>query len=104
MAGKYQPNYYRGRGENEITTQLLKEGLAFTRVVEPAGREYLSHQNDTDMLLVFVDGEAKITIGSRSYNCTSGDRLLIPGDVSHSAAIGPVGCIYYLARIPIHGS
>jgi mannose-6-phosphate isomerase-like protein (cupin superfamily) len=104
MAGRFQPNYYRGRGENDISKQLQSEGLAFSRVVEPAGREYPPHQNDTDMLLVFVDGEARITIGSSSYTCTIGDRLLIPGDVSHSAAVGPVGCIYYLARIPIHGS
>ena len=95
------PAYYRDLTEDEIASQISCEGTRATRVVEPPGSIYDRHKNLNDIVLAFLRGSARITIGERCFDCRPGDRLIIKGDVMHSAIIGNEGCTYFMTQIPV---
>ena len=93
--------YYHDMTEDEIAGQISGEGLRPVRVVEAPGSIYNCHKNLNDLLLAFVLGSADITIGGRCYHCLPGDRLLIKGDILHSAIVGTSGCVYWMTQLPV---
>jgi len=44
-------------------------------------------------LLVFLEGEMTVYVGEKSYQSQTGNRFVIPGNVEHSAVVGPKGCV-----------
>ncbi len=45
-------------------------------------------------LLVFLESEMTVNVGEKSYQCQTGDRFVIPGNVEHSGVVGPKGCVF----------
>jgi hypothetical protein len=45
--------------------------------------------------LAFLQGGMQVTVGGQSYRCQAGDKLLIPGNIEHSAVVDPGGCVYF---------
>lgn len=95
------PAYYRNLTENEIASKISSEGTNATRVVERPGSIYQCHKNLNDIVLAFLRGSARVTIGDRCFDCRPGDRLVIKGDIMHSAVIGSEGCTYLMTQIPV---
>jgi quercetin dioxygenase-like cupin family protein len=92
-----------GADESEICEALSREGYRPQRIEEPPGSVYDPHQHLTDLLLAYVRGSAEVRIGKRVYACSAGDRLLIPGNIQHSAKIGPEGVVYLMTEIEALG-
>lgn len=99
--GRHKPAFYHGADETAICEALAREGYRPQRIEEPPGAIYDSHRNLTDLLIAYLRGSARVTIGDRVYDCRPGDRLLIPGDIEHSAQIGPDGVTYLMTEIEI---
>ncbi len=37
----------------------------------------------------------EVRVSGEVYHCSAGDRLIIPGDVEHSAVVGLDGCGFF---------
>ena len=49
-------------------------------------------------LLVFLEGSIEVVVQGRKFNYKLGDKLIIPGNVEHSAIAGARGCGFFWGR------
>jgi len=90
----YQPNFYNIIDKELITEEVQREGFHPLCIIDAPGRVYTPHSHPETKLLVFLEGEMRVCVGEESYQCQTGDRFVIPGNVEHSAVVGPKGCVF----------
>jgi quercetin dioxygenase-like cupin family protein len=91
----HQPDFYKSLSIDEISQRVAAEGFSPIRITDPAGRVYPPHRHAETKLLAFLRGSMEVTVGGQTYQCKAGDRLLIPGNVEHSARVTAEGCVYF---------
>ena len=89
-----QPNYYKKIDQGLISEEVRKEGFHPLCITDAPGHVYTLHRHPETKLLVFLEGEMTVNVGEKSYQCQPGDRLVIAGNVEHSAVVGPRGCVF----------
>lgn len=59
------------------------------------GDRYGAHSHPFEKVLYCVEGSITFTLegDGRSVELREGDRLLLPAGTSHSATVGPEGCV-----------
>ncbi len=90
----HQPNYYKEIDETAIANEVRNEGFDPICIHDGPGRIYSPHHHPETKLLVFLEGEMTVKVGQKSYQCRRGDRFVIPGNVEHTAVVGPQGCVF----------
>ena len=48
---------------------------------------------EVDNLTCIFDALEKV--GDNTFNCSPGDKVVIPGNVEHEATAGPEGCVFF---------
>lgn len=91
----FERAYYKGLPTTEIVEKIREEGFDPLRISDPPGAVYAPHSHPETKLLAFLEGTMRVTVQGQAYSCAVGDRLLIPGNVEHSALVGPEGCMYF---------
>ena len=90
----YQQGFYKQIDEARIIEEVRREGFDPLPITDPPSHRYPPHRHPEIKLLVFLAGEMEVTVGAKSYQCSAGDRLVIQGNVEHSATVGPEGCVF----------
>lgn len=91
----YQSDFYKGLSVAQISERVVEEGFDPIRIVDPAGHVYPPHHHAETKLLAFLEGAMDVTVQGEQYHCKRGDRLMIPGNVEHSAIVKSEGCVYF---------
>ena len=91
----YERAYYKDLPVAEIAEKVREEGFDPLRISDSPGTVYAPHTHPETKLLAFLHGTMQVTVQGQRYACTIGDKLLIPGNVEHSALVGPEGCVYF---------
>jgi quercetin dioxygenase-like cupin family protein len=91
----YEPGYYETLTAAQIASKVHDEGFEPIRISDPPGAVYSPHTHPETKLLAFVHGTMRVSVQDKTYDCSPGDKLLIPGNVEHSALVGPEGCVYF---------
>jgi quercetin dioxygenase-like cupin family protein len=91
----YQHGFYASLSIPQIREQIVEEGFEPVRVSDPAGYIYPLHDHPETKLLAVLSGGMDVQVADQTYHCVAGDRLLIPGNVEHSARVMPDGCVYF---------
>ncbi|KKR46953.1 MAG: hypothetical protein UU22_C0011G0007 [Parcubacteria group bacterium GW2011_GWA2_40_8] len=91
----YQRGFYRTMDKDQIFAEIKKEGFSPMYFSVPAGFEYPTHSHETRKLLVFLDGTMTVKVGDETFHCGPRDRILIPGNIHHSAIVGNNGCNFF---------
>ncbi len=91
----YQAGFYQKLSDAEISRRIEEEGFDPLRISDPPGHIYPPHTHAETKLLAFLRGGMEVRVADEVYRCQAGDRLLIPGNVVHSAAVGAQGCLYF---------
>jgi FPC/CPF motif-containing protein YcgG len=60
-------------------------------------REHKRHIHPVDETLHIIEGEITFEYEEISFNCKSGDRLLLPSNTPHQSTAGESGCLYAIA-------
>lgn len=94
----YQPKFYKIIDRKKIEEGVRKDGFNPIYISDPPNFSYKEHAHPEVKLLLFLEGEMKITIDGESFLCSPGDRIIIPGDTSHSAVTGKDGCSFFWAE------
>ncbi len=89
-----QRGYYSEIEKERITESVRGEGFDPICITDPPGRVYPVHCHAETKLLVFLKGGMVVKVGGRSYECHAGDRIIIQGNMEHSATVGSEGCIF----------
>lgn len=91
----FQKDFYKGKSHKEIEESIRHEGFDPSLFSNSAGDVYSPHRHAETKLLAFLKGSMKVTVGNKAYQCKAGDRILIPGNVRHSASVGSDGCVFF---------
>lgn len=91
----YRPKYYKRLDEEKIRQDIKKEGFSPILISDPPGRVYYPHKHPETKLLAILSGGMKVEVGKEAYRLSVGDKLIIPGNVEHSAVVGEEGCVFF---------
>ncbi len=91
----YEPKYYLDLSAGEVAQKVRDEGFDPIRISDSPGTVYSPHSHPETKLLAFLQGTMQVRTEGQTYHCTPGDKLIIPGNVEHSALVGPEGCVFY---------
>ncbi|MGH7828633.1 MAG: cupin domain-containing protein [Candidatus Binatia bacterium] len=91
----YQAKFYESIDKERITEEMRKEGFDPLHIVDPPGHLYPPHRHPETKLLVFLQGSMEVAVADQKFTCGPGDKLVIPGNAEHSAAVGPDGCVFF---------
>lgn len=92
---KFEKGKYKKASEDEMREDILSMGYIPLLISNTSGFEYAPHTHAESKLLAFVLGEMVVTVDGEVIECKSGDLLIIPGDVIHSATVGEHGCKFF---------
>jgi quercetin dioxygenase-like cupin family protein len=91
----YQPRFYNKIDKESVAAEIREEGFDPILIQDPPGHFYPPHRHPETKLLALLLGEMTVTCGENTFTCHPGDRVLIPGNIEHSAQVGPEGCIFF---------
>jgi len=91
----YDEGYYQPVERDKMEKAVKEDGFEPFLISDPPGTTYLPHTHPETKLLAFLTGEMEINVQEKSFSCSPGDRLIIPGNVEHSALVGPEGCQFF---------
>jgi len=91
----YSKQAFKNLSRAEIEKQIVREGFDPVLIHDHPGFYYSPHEHPETKLLVFLDGSMEVSVGEMSFECQPGDKLIIPGNTTHSARVGPQGCLFY---------
>jgi quercetin dioxygenase-like cupin family protein len=87
--------HYQNLSESEIEAAVRREGFHPLLIADPPGTAYPPHRHPETKLLAFLRGSMELMIDGRRFDCSPGDRVIIPGDLFHAAIVGPEGCDFF---------
>ncbi len=94
----YLKTYYKEIDELKIQNDLKKEGFKRAKFTNRPGDVYSQHFHKETKILAFLQGAMKVKAGDKTYDCKVGDRLIIEGNITHSAVVGAQGCTFFWAE------
>lgn len=94
----YSPQYYKDKSKEEIKNDVAELGFNPILINNSPNYVYSPHTHPETKLLAIVDGRMDVKVEGDSYILQPGDRLMIEGNIEHSAVVGSEGCSFYWAE------
>lgn len=91
----YFPKIFLNQTDEKIAKDIKSEGFEPKCITDEPGYIYTPHSHLETKLLVFLKGTMDVTVNGETYHCKPGDKLIIPGGITHSGIIGKAGCTYF---------
>lgn len=91
----YHKKFYKKIDKQQIEKDIKREGFNPLIIHNSAGDVYSLHQHPETKLLVFLQGSMDLNVNGQKFRCLPGDKVLIPGNMPHSAVVGDEGCIFF---------
>lgn len=91
----YQAQFYKTLDKDRIAEEVQEEGFEPVLITDPPGRLYAPHRHAEKKLLVFLQGSMEVTVKGQKFACKPGDKLIITGNIEHSAVAGSEGCTFF---------
>lgn len=74
---------------------MKEDGFDPIKISDPSGRIYSPHTHPETKLLAFLSGSMGVEVDGKTYQCEAFDKVIIPGNIKHSAVVGPEGCTFF---------
>jgi mannose-6-phosphate isomerase-like protein (cupin superfamily) len=94
----FKKGFYKNLNQPSIALQISELGFFPLEIENKAGDEYEKHEHPETKLLAILDGSMTIYVDNQEYVCEKSDLIVIPGRTTHSATVGPEGCVFYWAE------
>lgn len=83
----------------EIKKRLRENSyLSISEYDDPPNEEFPDHIHEREELAVIISGSLGVTMNGVNYLLKSGDELVFPAKMIHSAKVGPDGCVYIVGE------
>ena len=92
---KYEPGIHTGLDPGTIAARLRQDRWDPMPISDEAGYVYPPHSHATTKLLAIIEGSIEVSVAGTMYRCQSGDQVVVPGEVEHSAIVGRDGCTFF---------
>lgn len=87
--------HYQNQTRSEVEAAVRREGFSPLLIADPPGAAYPPHKHPETKVLAFLRGTMEVMIDGHRFECSAGDRVIIPGDLFHAAIVGPEGCDFF---------
>lgn len=67
-------------------------------ITNKPGYIYEKHKHEETKMIICIEGSMEVSVGKKTFMFEPGDKLLIPGNTVHSAAVGAEGCSFFWAE------
>lgn len=94
----YSPAFYQNLSEEEIESIIKEEGFTPAKISNAANYIYSPHEHPETKLIAILQGELSVVVQDKTYLCKKYDRIIIPGNITHSAIAGEEGCTFFWAE------
>lgn len=94
----FYKGYYNHLSEDEILHIIKREGFNPLKFYNDPHYEYYLHSHPETKLLAFLKGTMTLKIGTETYECHPGDKVIVPGNILHEAKAGAAGCEFFWAE------
>lgn len=84
--------------EGRIMEALEEERFSPIKISNGADYKYHEHFHPEEKLIVVLEGEMDVMTKDETYSCKVGDKLILPGNLVHSAIVGGDGCTFFWAQ------
>lgn len=91
----YYKKFYQNLSEGEIVQKIKEEGFDPVKFSNGPGDIYSPHQHQETKLLAFLEGSMTVKVADQTFECDVADKLIIPGNIKHSAVVGDAGCTFF---------
>jgi quercetin dioxygenase-like cupin family protein len=91
----YAQGHYQDVNRFKVEKEVRKEGFDPLLIADPPGATYPPHSHPETKLLAFLRGRMEVMMDGKCFDCSPGDRVIIPGNTVHSAVAGPEGCDFF---------
>ena len=91
----YFKGHYKGLNKDNVAQKVREEGFNPIVINNSPGFVYSKHKHPETKLLAILSGNIKVKVGGKTYNLKKGDKLIIPGNVYHSAVVEKDGCEFF---------
>lgn len=91
----FKKRYFKELSEKEIAQKIRKEGFDPFVITNSPNYIYSRHKHKETKLLVGLSGSMNIKVGEKEFTLASGDKLVVPGNIYHSAIVGKEGCSFF---------
>ncbi len=91
----YAKQFYKNLTEKEIRAKIIEEGFNPAVINDPPNFEYEKHSHRETKLLAILKGGMCVTVNKEHFILEPGDKLLIPGNIPHSAQVSEFGCTFF---------
>ena len=84
--------------QSDIKKAVTEEGFSPVLVTDSPGFVYEEHHHKETKLLACLKGTMNVVVNREPLVFEPGDKLIIPGNIHHSAVVGTDGCQYFWAE------
>lgn len=72
--------------EGQVVSKTLAQNkaISLTLFAFDSGEEISSHESSGDAMVIVLDGQAEITIGSENHILNQGDTIVMPAKIAHA--------------------
>jgi quercetin dioxygenase-like cupin family protein len=91
----FQKSLFKEIPREEIKRSMQEEGFSPLVITDKPGFVYDPHEHPETKYLVCLEGSMKVTVKGETYDFEAGDKLIIPGNTTHSGIVGKEGCIFF---------
>jgi len=88
-------NSYKNQSESQIQYAIEIEGFHPVKIANSLGYVYSTHSHPETKLLAILSGSMEVEAGGKKYYLEKGDKLIIPGNITHRAVVGKDGCSFF---------
>src|SRR3989344_6712480 len=94
----YYSDFYNNMNLDEIQKNITNEGFNPISFSNKPGDVYRSHSHPETKLLAFLEGSMDVIVDGKKFSCKKGDKLIILGNIVHSAVVGDQGCRFFWSQ------
>lgn len=91
----HEKGFYKGLNEKDIFRKIKDEGFSPVKISDSPKYIYEEHTHPETKILAILEGSMEVKTRGKSLLLEKGDKLMIPGNTKHSAAIGDKGCVFF---------
>jgi quercetin dioxygenase-like cupin family protein len=91
----YVKGFYKGLKRGEVVRKIKDEGFDPVVIDNTPGYVYTKHKHPETKLLAILSGSMQVEVEGQRYILRKDDKLIIPGNVYHSAVVGKDGCKFF---------
>lgn len=91
----FYKGFFKDVSREKIKKAMQANSFSPKLITDKPNYIYKPHQHPETKYLACLEGSMKVTVNGKTHDFQPGDKLLIPGNTTHSAVVSNQGCTFF---------